>query len=259
LAKDPVLVLAPDGRAAGYAYVWESEPGAKVVGWAATQPEHAHLYGYLIERIEARARERLASAAGERTLRIAVYESETAGVALLRAAGFEPVRYFWRMAIPLRGDETFPDPPEGIALRSLDPEPDREPAYRVIREAFVDHWGTPTPPLEEWVQEEMTGPDFDPTLWVVAEENGEVAGVLTGSPTGERGWIGQLGVRPGWRGRGVGATLLQTAFANFARRGFTEAVLSVDSDNTTGATRLYERVGMRSKFRFDFYEKRLDP
>jgi ribosomal protein S18 acetylase RimI-like enzyme len=259
LDTDPVLVLGPDGVPAGYAYVWESEPGEKVVGWAAPHPDHAHLYGYLLERIEERARERLAGASGERTLRIAIYESESDGARLLREAGFVPVRYFWRMAIPLTGTETPPPPPPGIHLRPLDPDRDREAAHRAIEEAFEDHWGTPTPPFEEWVEEEMTGPDFDPSLWVLAEENGEVAGVLSGRRTGERGWVGQLGVRPAWRGRGVGAALLRASFAGFASRGVPEVILSVDSENTTGATRLYERVGMHSSFRFDFYEKRLEP
>lgn len=257
LARDPVLVLGPDGAVAGYAYVWESEPGARVVGWAAPHPDHAHLYGYLLARIEARARERLADATGQRTVRVAIYESETHGRALLQDAGFEPVRYFWRMAIALSGDEVEPEPPDGIRLRAFDPERDARPAHAAIAESFAEHWGTPTAPFDEW-SEDLKGEEFDPGLWVIAEDDGEVAGVLSARMTGGRGWIGELGVRPAWRGRGVGAALLRASFARFASRGVPEVILSVDSENTTGATRLYERVGMRTKFRFDFYEKRLD-
>ncbi len=259
LETDPVLVIGPDGTVAGYAYVWESEPGAKVVGWAAPHPDHAHLYGYLLGRIEARARERLAEAGGERTLRVAIYESEREGAALLREAGLAPVRYFWRMAIDLTGDESEPEPPHGIRLRAFHPAVDGHAAHAALVEAFVDHWGTPVAPFEEWSQDFLRGAEFDPSLWVIAEDDGTVAGVLAARMTGDRGWIAELGVRPAWRGRGLGAALLRTSFARFASRGAPEAVLSVDSENTTGATRLYERVGMRSKFRFDFYEKRLEP
>jgi ribosomal protein S18 acetylase RimI-like enzyme len=59
------------------------------------------------------------------------------------------------------------------------------------------------------------------------------------------GWIGALGVRDRWRKRGIGLALLQHAFAEFHRRGLTKVGLGVDASNPTGATRLYERAGMR--------------
>jgi hypothetical protein len=37
----------------------------------------------------------------------------------------------------------------------------------------------------------------------------------------------------------------------FAGRGLLRALLSVDAENSTGATRLYERVGMRVVNRWD--------
>jgi len=73
----------------------------------------------------------------------------------------------------------------------------------------------------------------------------------------ELGWIQILGVRPRWRGRGVGRALLLTAFGAFRTRGLTRAGLGVDAENPTGATRLYESVGMRASDRFELYEKRL--
>lgn len=255
--RDAVLIEAADGAVAGYAYTWESEPRRTVVSWAAPHPDHAYLYGALLDRIETRVQDRLANAPGERTWRVAIYESEARGSALLRERGFAPVRYFWRMAIPLRGDEAHPEPPDGIVLRSFRPDADGRAAHAVIHEAFGDHWGTPTPPFQEWIDEATGAEGFDAALWVLAEVDSEVAGVLTGRRTGDRGWIGQLGVRPSARGRGIAEAMLRESFARFAERGLTEAMLSVDSDNSTGATRLYERVGMRSKFRFDFYEKPL--
>jgi ribosomal protein S18 acetylase RimI-like enzyme len=50
---------------------------------------------------------------------------------------------------------------------------------------------------------------------------------------------------PEYRQRGLGQTLLQHTFAEFARRGFTAVGLGVDAENPTGAVRVYERAGMR--------------
>jgi ribosomal protein S18 acetylase RimI-like enzyme len=52
--------------------------------------------------------------------------------------------------------------------------------------------------------------------------------------------------------------LLRTAFRELWRRGHTQIGLEVDAANETGATRLYERAGMRVTRRYDTYERRLD-
>jgi ribosomal protein S18 acetylase RimI-like enzyme len=64
------------------------------------------------------------------------------------------------------------------------------------------------------------------------------------------GWVNSLAVRDAWRRRGIGEALLRAAFAAFRERGTTTVVLNVDRDNTTGATRLYERAGMRLRRRW---------
>jgi hypothetical protein len=43
----------------------------------------------------------------------------------------------------------------------------------------------------------------------------------------------------------------------FAGRGIRRVVLAVDAQNATGATALYERVGMRVVSRFDWWERPL--
>jgi ribosomal protein S18 acetylase RimI-like enzyme len=62
-------------------------------------------------------------------------------------------------------------------------------------------------------------------------------------------------VRPGWRGRGYGRALLQHSFREFRRRGYTRAALGVDADNATGATQLYESVGMHAEQEMAVWEK----
>ena len=58
------------------------------------------------------------------------------------------------------------------------------------------------------------------------------------------GYVGAIGVRPAWRGKGLAKALLRRTFAEFWRRGITRVTLDVDSQNETGAVRVYERVGM---------------
>ena len=71
------------------------------------------------------------------------------------------------------------------------------------------------------------------------------------------GWIAQVAVRPRWRRRGLGLAMLYEAFARFRRRGEALAGLGVDAQNPTGATRLYERAGMRRAWAATVYEKEL--
>jgi ribosomal protein S18 acetylase RimI-like enzyme len=71
------------------------------------------------------------------------------------------------------------------------------------------------------------------------------------------GWIRSLGVRRRWRRKGLAMALLHHSFGEFYRRGKRSVGLGVDSENPTGATRLYERAGMHIAEVFDLCEKEL--
>jgi ribosomal protein S18 acetylase RimI-like enzyme len=80
-------------------------------------------------------------------------------------------------------------------------------------------------------------------------------GALTASGSGDRGWVDELGVLVSHRGRGIGEALLRRSFGVFAGRGVRHVLLNVDAENPTGATALYERVGMRVAGRWDLWER----
>jgi ribosomal protein S18 acetylase RimI-like enzyme len=104
-------------------------------------------------------------------------------------------------------------------------------------------------------------PRLDLSLPVVAWAGPEVAGFSLGYPKrmGDWGWISVLGVAPAWRRQGLGLALLQESFRRIRATGETVAALGVDSENPTGATRLYERAGMRVLWQADVWEKGLGP
>jgi ribosomal protein S18 acetylase RimI-like enzyme len=100
--------------------------------------------------------------------------------------------------------------------------------------------------------------DDDHSLWFVVRDGDEIAGYAR-CDAGIRGggFVGMLGVRTAWRRRGLGRALLLHAFREFRRRGLERASLGVDAENPTGATRLYESVGMHVEAEFVTFERQL--
>jgi len=123
------------------------------------------------------------------------------------------------------------------------------------------HLGAEEEPYEEWAHWTVERDGFDPTLWFLARDGDEIAGFSLCRPSETRpdtGFVNLLGVRRAWRRRGLGEALLRHSFVELYRRGFARVALGVDAGSPTGATRLYERVGMQVVRRLDFYEKELD-
>jgi mycothiol synthase len=207
-----------------------------------------------LARIQQRASELLGGVLSAR-FRHVINAGDRAAAAMLRARGLHPVRHFWYMQIDLPvGFEAGPAP-EGIQLGGIDPRFHLPAVHAVLEEAFADHWGHHPEPLDRWAQEQTGSPSYDPTLWLLASEAGAPVGALTASVSGDRGWVDQVGVLGPFRGRGIARALLGRSFATFARRGCRRVLLSVDAENPTGATKLYEGVGMRVVHRWDWWER----
>ncbi len=130
-----------------------------------------------------------------------------------------------------------------------------EAVHAIVEAAFADDPGENTEPFEQWAAEHATGPAYDPTLWLLARDGGVPVGALTGSAGDDVGWVDYLAVLGSHRGRGIGSALLRRAFATFADRGLPRVRLNVDAENVTGATAVYERVGMRVVNRWDLWER----
>jgi mycothiol synthase len=179
----------------------------------------------------------------------------------LERRGYELVRHSFTMEIDLPDQLEQPVWPDALRPRPYEPDRDEAAVWRATQEAFADSWEFHPVSLETW-RGFMTGaPRFDPALWWLAEDGGELAAVslnfwhVSGDP--QFGWIGTLAVRRPWRRRGLALALLLHSFADFAARGATRVGLGVDAENPTGAVRLYERAGMRPVRRHDSWFRTL--
>ncbi|MBJ8018707.1 GNAT family N-acetyltransferase [Bacillus cereus group sp. N34] len=173
---------------------------------------------------------------------------------VLDEAGFIPTRIWWGMGIELKGNVRSPLWPNGVTVRHYIPVVDDEGLHRAFNEAFADHWNSQPSTLEEFLQRtEREG--FHPTLWSLAMFEGEIVGfILSKKGTNNKAEITHLGVRRSKRNQGLGLVLLHHAFGQLYEEGISKVYLNVDSENITGAPRVYEAAGMevRSKFvRFD--------
>ena len=164
-------------------------------------------------------------------------------------AGWAQERVYWTMEIELAAEPPeVPALPAGVAIRTAVAGEDEPAIHAAEVEAFADHFGYIPRSYEEWLRFATKVFPYDPSLWFLAVEGDQVAGMALclieapGRP--DVGWVATLGVRPAWRGKGVGLALLKQAFAELHRLGLRKVGLGVDSQSLTGATRLYERAGM---------------
>jgi mycothiol synthase len=255
-ASHAVVVIDDHGALAAYGDVSVSHEGRLVWIDPYIRPRAPEAVGpTLIAELELRADAGLAP--GGR-LKAYVPERDEKLAALLAARGYRVVRHSFRMEADLRTEPEEPTWPEGISVRTFRRGEDDRRAYEVQEETFADQFDAEPMSYEEW-RHWSFGQTFDPALWFLAEEHGELAGILIARP--ERGgddavgWISVLGVRRPWRRRGLGRALLLHAFHELRARGKLRAGLGVDGSNPTGAVRLYEAVGMEVVRRTDHWER----
>lgn len=260
-AQDAWVAVAPDGSLAGYAYVSDRRH-VRVDAEGYVHPEHGGrgIGTALVRAAETRARNHVALAPeGARVVaQNWINARNDAARGILAGEGYAPIRHFWRMEIALSDAPTDPRWPEAVAVRTLGSEDDERAAHLVVEEAMADHWGHIPTGFDEWITRRR-GYGIEPSLWFVANEGSEPAAVALCSISDGLGWVDTLAVRRPWRGRGLGKALLLHAFADFRRRGLERCALGVDAASPTGATRLYEGVGMRPTQEHTVYQKELRP
>jgi mycothiol synthase len=191
-------------------------------------------------------------------------DSEADRKALFEGFGMERVRYFVDMVRPIDNGLPPVEVPPGFRLRPFDPARDVESAWHVDVQAFQDHWGSAGFPLEEfrhWIEQ----PHFRSELWLLAEEEatGRLAGIALNKVDPD--WIAQTGRQEGYvntlavlrehRQRGLGTALLAQSLHSLRQAGMESVHLGADTENLTGAVRIYERLGFRVRKTTAVYRK----
>ena len=182
-----------------------------------------------------------------------------------------PARGRWLRAGPPRLLDGSPEPRPG-AGRAACPTGWRSGAVRdedlraiwdAADEAFRDAWGY-REATERDYELFLTDPlSQDRDLWRIAWDGDQVAGQVRGFINADendrfgqkRGWVENISVRRPWRKRGLARALINETIAALRERGMTEAALGVDTENVSGALRLYESVGFRPVSKATTYRK----
>jgi mycothiol synthase len=255
LTTDAWILTDRAGTIVAYGQVDREEPDL-IESWGVVHPEYRGrgVGSSLLDRIETRATELLDGVPSPR-FRHAITAGDAAAAMMLGRRGLRPVRHFSHMQIDLAGPTDPGSTPAGIEIDGIDPDEDLPAIHAILEEAFADDWGDHPEPFDGWIEELASRPNHDATLWLLARDQGIPVGVLTARSGDEGVWVDWLAVLASHRGRGIGAALLRRSFASFAARGLHRVRLNVDAENATGATALYERVGMRVVNRWDLWER----
>lgn len=255
-AVDTAMVMDPSGSVVGFEWLRCAPPFTDGVSWGGVHPDHVGrgIGTWLVHWAADRMLEHTTEATpGEPMVhRVWTHADHVPSQALLAACGYESATVFHEMVVEFSGQPPPTPTVDGVTIAGFRPGIDI-PAYSAAHEeAFSDHFGhvaVAADQAEAHIRHLCEDEQFDSGLWWLALDGDEVAGYLQGWPhddSDERlGYVATLGVRPRWRGRGLGRALLLTSLAEFHRRGCEGVSLQVDADNRTPALGLYESVGMQ--------------
>jgi len=178
-------------------------------------------------------------------------DGDTAAARLFADFGYAPDRHEIEMRLDFSEVVEVADLPDGVTVRTMSRDEDIPVVAAITTEAFRDHYGwvesSHDETIDRW-RNYRAMEEWDDDLVFIAESPDGPAGALVGMRSFgshlDTGYIGSLGVLQPWRGKGLARSLLTRAFAEYQHRGMHAVALDVDADNLTGATRLYEGVGM---------------
>jgi mycothiol synthase len=261
LAQEAIVVTMPDGRIVGNADVYNRRNmRVSVYGNVAPAEQERGIGTFLIHWGEAFARERISMAPEGAKVAVEHYidNQNKSAQRLLETLGYPYTRTVYVMAITLDGQPPAPVWPEGARGRAFVPGQDEYMTWSAVETAFHDLLERPPGSYERLLA--MTESERrEPDLWRLAEDqrDGAIVGTALGKRFSVGGWVGGVGVRRDWRGKGLALALLRDLFRVFSANGVREVSLSVDADSPSSAPSLYTRAGMRVTKNIGIYRKTL--
>jgi len=181
---------------------------------------------------------------------------------ILASLGYTPERYFIEMSCPL-ADIPSAELPPSIDARPVNKGEERK-IWDAANEAFRDHWGYAEPKEEHFIAY-CGSKYFQPELWQVAWDGDEVVASVMNfidhdynqRYNRKRGWTENISTRKPWRKQGIAKALIVRSMHMHKAKGMTEVGLGVDTNNPTGALKLYQNLGYKKDKTFITYRKPL--
>lgn len=196
-------------------------------------------------------------------MRVSCADHLTDRVNLYTQHGFEAARYAYKMQRSLISNPMSAiSLPDGLHLATWQPEQDYL-LMQTFNDAFSGYWGLPEMHEDLW-QQLFTGvSQFRGDLTFLAMHGESIVGFCLNWVNDAKnretdikeGWIEAVGVIPAWRGHGIAAALLSHTLNAFIAAGLEQAALDVDTQNPTGALRLYEKMGFTAVKRTAYFVK----
>ena len=131
--------------------------------------------------------------------------------------------------------------PAGFSARTFSAE-DAPAVHRLMELGYAGGGGSVGAFAQWWPRVRDDGEFAAELCFLAIDASGEIVGV---AQCWTSAFIKDLVVHPDARRRGIAEALLRMAFQAFRRRGAGHVDLKVQSDNPSGAVRLYKRLGMR--------------
>jgi mycothiol synthase len=242
LARDTVVVL--DGaEPVGYAEVYRGERADACVA-----PSHRGrgIGSALVRWWIGRAREAGSSRVGQ-----TISDTDVASRSLLEGLGAHSGHTAWILDIDVTAPPPPPVVPPGYAVRAMLPGEERA-VFTVIDRAFSEWEGRTPGAYDDWAATTVASSRFEDWMAPVMVHCDRIVGAAILATFWDEGWVAELAVDRGHRGRGLGRALLAHAFCVY--HGMRPTV-GVSTDSRTGALDLYLHVGMqvrRSYTRWSF-------
>lgn len=185
------------------------------------------------------------------------FDGDTAVEAAFARLGYEQHRVYLRMRLDFDAPPVEPEP-LGVDVRTM-VEADWPTIHEVVTSAFMDHYDFHPEPFEVF-RENVVDETTDFGMWRMAFDGDRCVGLCLGSKryaAHRLGYVASLAVLREYRGRGIARFLLGDAFARDAALGYAGTALHCDATNPTGATALYESVGMVRDQRYTAWRREL--
>ena len=129
-------------------------------------------------------------------------------------------------------------------------------------DVVIDLWdksGLPIRPKGRDAPENLSKQLNEPNLWIlVAEESGEIVGVVLVTHDARKDWINRLAIKSSRTREGIATKLLQAAEKSLYEMGIEVIALLIKDDNLASRD-FFEKENYQYSKEIAYYSKRLDP